>query len=52
MGKLRVAIIGDKISRYLGNSNLGKSCELILTEKESLTNLLEVSEGNHGRGIK
>lgn len=52
MGKLRAAIISDKIRGHLGNSNLGKSYDLTLTEKASLTNLLEVSEGNYGRGIK
>lgn len=46
MEKLKAAIISDRISRHLGNSNLGKSYALTLTEKASLTNLVEVSEGN------
>lgn len=37
MGKLKAAIISGKIRRSLGNSNLGKSYVLALTEKASLT---------------
>lgn len=52
MGKLIAAIINDRITKCLGNNNLGKSYVLTLTKKSSLTNLLEVSEGNEGKGIK
>lgn len=37
MRNLKAAIISGKIRRHLGNSNLGKSYVLTLTEKASLT---------------
>lgn len=51
MGKLIAAVISDRIRKHLGNSNLGKSYVLTLTEKSSLTNVLQVSEGNEGKVI-